>query len=200
MKQIQNLISLDESILKSKFWWISSHLNQQPSDLHKPPQSAANLSIYQNWSLKKCIFKIALSKNTLQKLLPQKYVFKAAPWKERFAKRLPQKLHFHNCSPNKHSPHSFNLLFIRTITRTFYFSIMFLITFFEHIYTLLKTLASNGFHISWEQNISLLLLSKYGVNLSNFFILKICSFINIRLHVGFQKCFIVDWFAIKLCF
>ena len=97
-------------------------------------QSAPNLSIYQNYSVKKYLFeiapsrlvpqesyfqacffkkeifkillKIAFSKNTFSKLIPQKYIFKTAHLKSAFSKNtfskfLPQKIHFQNCTFKK---------------------------------------------------------------------------------------------------
>ena len=132
MKQNWNL-SLDESVAIS----ISSI-----------SKSATNLSIFQNCSLKKCIFKIAFSKNALSKLLSKKdirkiapsrktskktsskfpslrYNFKLAPSKNTFLKYIfLSKNTYSNCSLKKDISKllplifSFNLFFIRIIERT----------------------------------------------------------------------------------
>ena len=146
---------------KKKFW-------------NKPLfQSAPNLSIYQNYSLKKYLFKIApsrlvpqesyfqacflkkeifkillkiaFSKNTFSKLIPQKYIFKTAHLKNAhfqkyFLKISPSKNTFPKLHLQKIHFDTFNLFFIRVIRRTFYLinNMSNNLLFFFNVFTLSK--------------------------------------------------------------
>ena len=93
---------------------------------------------FQNCSLKKYIIKIALSKNTLSKLLSQKYIIKIS--KNIFSKLLRQ----------KHILIALIYSSSESLEKLSKSSIICLITFFlfQCIYTLLKTLVDNSFHLS----------------------------------------------------
>ena len=131
-------------------------------------QSAPNLSIYQNYSLKKYLFKIAPSRKLFSSLLPQKRDFQNT-FKNHFLKKYifkidPSEIHFQNCSlkkcifkkyflkisPSKNTfPKlhlqkihfdTFNLFFIRVIRRTFYLinNMSNNLLFFFNVFTLSK--------------------------------------------------------------